>query len=134
MANLNKYIAIGRLTRDPESRASGKIVSFGFCVNNRRKAQDGSWGDEPCYLDVDCFGKTAEFVQQYLRTGDLVLLDGSLRMDQWVTPEGAKRSKLKVNAFAVQGFGGKETAKAVQDEWHGRPEEKQEERQEELPF
>jgi single-strand DNA-binding protein len=49
MANLNKVMLIGRLTRDPESRTfahGGKVASFGFAVNNRRKnAQTGQWED-----------------------------------------------------------------------------------------
>ena len=51
MANLNKVMLIGRLTRDPESRAfnnGGKVVKFGFAVNNRRKNQQtGEWLEEP---------------------------------------------------------------------------------------
>ena len=51
MANLNKVMLIGRLTRDPEVRMfanGGKVAHFGFAVNNRRKnTQTGQWEDEP---------------------------------------------------------------------------------------
>src|SRR5262245_10230883 len=61
MANLNKVMLIGRLTRDPEVRMfsnGGKVASFGFAVNNRRKNQQtGQWEDEPCFLDCEAFNK-----------------------------------------------------------------------------
>ena len=57
MANLNKVMLIGRLTRDPEVRtfaSGGKVAKFGFAVNNRRKnATTGQWEDEPVFIDVD---------------------------------------------------------------------------------
>ena len=53
MANLNKVMLIGRLTRDPEVRMfsnGGKVAKFGFAVNNRRKNQQtGQWEDEPVF-------------------------------------------------------------------------------------
>jgi len=105
MANLNKVVLIGRLTRDPEIRAfpsGGKVASFGFAVNNRRKNQStGQWEDEPVFIDVDAFnrgefGKQADLVEQYLRKGRQVFIEGHLKLDQWTSQDGQKRSKLKV--------------------------------------
>ena len=78
MANLNKVMLIGRLTRDPEMRTfanGGKVAKFGFAVNNRKKNQQtGQWEDEPVFLDVEAFNretgrKLADLVEQYLRKG-----------------------------------------------------------------
>jgi single-strand DNA-binding protein len=105
MANLNKVMLIGRLTRDPEVRTfanGGKVAKFGFAVNNRRKnAQTGQWEDEPVFIDVDAFnrgdfGKKADLVEQYLKKGHQVFIDGHLQLDQWTAQDGQKRSKLKV--------------------------------------
>ncbi len=105
MANLNKVMLIGRLTRDPEVRAfanGGKVAAFGFAVNNRRKNQQtGEWEDEPCFLDIEAFnrgefGKLADRVEQSLRKGQQVFLEGHLRLDQWTDKDGQKRSKLKI--------------------------------------
>ena len=74
MANLNKVMLIGRLTRDPEMRTfanGGKVAKFGFAVNNRKKNQQtGQWEDEPVFLDVEAFNretgrKLADLVEQY---------------------------------------------------------------------
>lgn len=105
MANLNKVMLIGRLTRDPEVRAfanGGKVAKFGFAVNNRRKnPSTGQWEDEPVWLDVEAFnrgdfGKNADLVEQYLRKGSQVFIEGHLQLDQWTDKEGQKRNKLKI--------------------------------------
>jgi single-strand DNA-binding protein len=104
MANLNKVMLIGRLTRDPESRAfsnGGKVTKFGFAVNNRRRnASTGEWEDEPVFLDVDAFnrgemGKLADRAEQ-LRKGQQIFIEGHLKLDQWTGQDGQKRSKLTI--------------------------------------
>jgi single-strand DNA-binding protein len=106
MANLNKVMLIGRLTRDPEVRtfgSGGKVAAFGFAVNNRKKnAQTGEWEDEPVFLDVEAFNretgrKLADQVEQYFRKGAQFYLEGHLRLDQWQDKnDGSKRSRLKI--------------------------------------
>jgi len=111
MANLNKVMLIGRLTRDPEVRTfsnGGKVANFGFAVNNRRKnSSTGEWEDEPVFIDVEAFnrgdyGKLADTVEQYLKKGQQVFIEGHLKLDQWTSQEGQKRSKLKVVADNFQ--------------------------------
>jgi single-strand DNA-binding protein len=104
MANLNKVMLIGRLTRNPEVRTfsnGGKVAKFGFAVNNRRKNQQtGNWEDEPVFIDVEAFnrgefGKQADLVEKYLTQGRQVFIEGHLRLDQW-EKDGQKRSRLLV--------------------------------------
>jgi single-strand DNA-binding protein len=105
MANLNKVMLIGRLTRDPEVRTfsnGGKVANFGFAVNNRRKNQSsGQWEDEPVFIDVAVFnrgetGRQADLAEQSLRKGHQVFLEGHLKLDQWQAQDGQKRSKLTI--------------------------------------
>ena len=105
MANLNKVMLIGRLTRDPEVRMfsnGGKVAMFGFAVNNRRKnQQSGQWEDVPVFLDIEAFnrgetGRQADLVEQYLHKGSQVFIEGHLQLDQWTAQDGQKRSKLKI--------------------------------------
>src|SRR5438128_8357521 len=106
MANLNKVMLIGRLTRDPEVRTfatGGKVAAFGFAVNNRRKnQQSGQWEEEPVFLDLEAFnrGETgrqlADQIEQYLRKGQQVFIEGHLKLDQWTAQDGQKRSRLKI--------------------------------------
>jgi single-strand DNA-binding protein len=111
MANLNKVMLIGRLTRDPEVRMfanGGKVAKFGFAVDNRKKnPQTGQWEDDPVFIDVDAFnrgesGKTADLVEQYLRKGHQAFIEGRLKLDQWTSQDGQKRQKLMVIVDNVQ--------------------------------
>jgi single-strand DNA-binding protein len=104
MANLNKVMLIGRLTRKPEAvnfSNGGKVAKFGFAVNNRKKdPNSGEWVDDPVFLDVEAFnrgefGKKADLVMQYLDKGKQVFIEGHLRMDQW-EKDGQKRNKLVI--------------------------------------
>ena len=105
MANLNKVMLIGRLTRDPEVRTfstGGKVANFGLAVNNRRRnPSTGDWEDEPVFIDMAVFnrgeqGRQADLTEQYLRKGHQVFIDGHLKLDQWTSQDGQKRSKLSV--------------------------------------
>jgi single-strand DNA-binding protein len=105
MANLNKVMLIGRLTRDPEVRTfstGGKVAKFGFAVNNKKKNDTtGQWEDVPVFVDISAFNREkgrqlADLVEQYLHKGNQAYIEGHLTLDQWTTPEGQKRSMLKV--------------------------------------
>jgi len=111
MANLNKVMLIGRLTREPEIRMfsnGGKVAKFGFAVNNRRKNNaTGQWEDEPVFIDVEAFnrgenGKQADLVEQYLHKGHQAYVEGHLKLDQWTDKDGQKRSRLLIVLDNVQ--------------------------------
>jgi len=106
--SFNRVILAGNLTRDPEMRvAPGKteVVYTGLAVNDRRKNADGDWVDEPTFVDVTLFGRTAEVANKYLSKGSPVLIEGRLKLDRWETNEGQKRSKLKVICDRMQMLG-----------------------------
>jgi single-strand DNA-binding protein len=105
MANLNKVMLIGRLTRDPEIRTfpnGGKVANFGFAVNNwKRNPTTGEREQEAVFLDVKAFNresgrKLADLVEQYLHKGNQAYLEGHLQLDQWTSQDGQKQSKLRV--------------------------------------
>lgn len=103
MANVNKVILVGRLTRPPETRTfanGGKVAQFGFAVSNRKKNQStGQWEDEPMFIDCKVFnrgesGQQADRVQESLAKGNQVFLEGHLVFEQWDDKNGGgKRSK-----------------------------------------
>lgn len=106
MANLNKVILIGNLTRDPESRTTGGgmvIANMGLAVNRRYKNAQGVSTDETTFVDITAFGPTANFAAQYLRKGNQVSIDGRLKLEQWQDRNtGQNRSKLIVIAENIQ--------------------------------
>lgn len=117
MANFNKVILIGRLTREPESRTfanGGKVVKIGFAVSNRKKnAQTGAWEDEPMYIDCEAFnrgemGKLADTIEKFCHKGSQICIEGRLHLDNWDDKAtGAKRSKHKVVIDTMQLLDGK---------------------------
>lgn len=103
MANLNKVILSGNLTRDPELRftPSGLPVATFRLATNQRVRQHDAWIDEVCYIDVVTFGKQAESVAEYLAMGKLALVEGRLRWRQWEGRDGQRRSKYDIVANSV---------------------------------
>lgn len=104
MASLNKVYLIGNLTRDPEKRytPSGTAVCEArLAVNHKYKTANGEWKEDPCFVSVTIWGKTAENVVEYKRKGDPLLIEGRLKYDQW-EKEGQKFSKIVVVADSVQ--------------------------------
>lgn len=100
MANFNKVILAGNMTRDPELRYTPKgtaIAKFGLAINRNWTAEDGQKREEVTFVDVDAFGKQAEVIGQYLKKGRPVLVEGRLKLDQWDDKQtGQKRSRLGV--------------------------------------
>ncbi len=100
MANLNKVMLIGNLTRDPELRytPSGKAVAdISLAINRVWNNDAGQKQEETIFVDVTLWSRQAELAQQYLTKGRGVYIEGRLQMDTWDDKEtGKKRSKLKV--------------------------------------
>ena len=96
---------IGNLTRDPEVRHTPKgtaVGDFGLAMNMTYRSQDGSDKEEVCYVDVVVWGRQAETCKQYLSKGRQVFIEGRLQLDQWESPQGEKRSRLRIRAERVQ--------------------------------
>lgn len=109
MADYNKVILMGNLTRDPDLKytpAGKAVANFSLAVNRRYKVND-EWNEETDFFDIVVFGKQAENCTEYLKKGRPVLVDGSLQQRRWETDEGQKRSKIEVVAIAVQFLGQK---------------------------
>jgi single-strand DNA-binding protein len=106
MANFNKVILAGNLTRDPEVRYTPKgmaIAKFGLAINRTWKNESGESKEEVTFVDIDAFGRQAEVISQYLKKGRPVLVEGRLRLDQWDDKQtGQKRSRLGVVLEAFQ--------------------------------
>jgi single-strand DNA-binding protein len=99
VANYNKVILIGNLTRDPQLRYTPSqmaVCEFGLAINRRRRNSAGEQQDETCFVDITAWSKQAETISKYLAKGRQILVEGRLTFDRWETPEGQKRSKLRV--------------------------------------
>lgn len=105
--DLNKVIITCRLCADPEVKtfaSGGKVANMRLAVNNSKKNQQtGQWEDNPTFVDASAFnrgdfGKTADTVEQYLKKGSRILVEGRLRLEQWEDKNGGgKRSKVSID-------------------------------------
>ena len=110
MANVNKVILIGNLTRDPELKylpSQTAVCEFGLAVNRRWTAQDGTQKEETTFVDCSSFGRQAETLSKYVKKGNPLFVEGRLKLDQWEAQDGSKRSKMRVVIENFQFLGGR---------------------------
>ncbi|MGA8660154.1 MAG: single-stranded DNA-binding protein [Chthoniobacterales bacterium] len=109
MANLNRVLLIGNLTRDPEIRYTPKgtaVADIGLAVNRVLNTEEGERREEVTYVDVVLWGRLAEIAEQYLKKGRPVFIEGRLQLDTWDDKQtGQKRSRLRVVAESLQLLG-----------------------------
>jgi single-strand DNA-binding protein len=111
MANINRVVLVGNLTRDPELRhtpGGTPVCSLRIAVNSRRRDESGNWVDKPNYFSVSVFGNQAESCAQYLSKGRPVGIDGRLDWREWQAQDGAKREAVEIVAESVQFLGSRD--------------------------
>lgn len=100
MANFNRVILAGNLTRDPELRVTQSgiaVCGFGLAVNRVR-----SKNDEVDFFDITAWRELGETIANYKKKGDSVLVEGRLQFSQYTDRDGNKRSKVDVVADNIQ--------------------------------
>lgn len=101
---MNSLVLVGRITKDVELRyipGSGTAVaSFTIAVDRDYAKKDGS--RETDFILVEVMGKSAEFCANYLGKGRLVAINGSMRVDNYQTQDGERRTFTKCSAKNVQ--------------------------------
>ena len=105
MGAMNRVFLMGNLTRDPALRRTptGAAVSdIGLAVSEKYRNKAGELVETTCFADIVVWGRQAEACGQYLTKGAPVVVEGRLQLDQWQTPAGEKRSRLRVRADRVQ--------------------------------
>ena len=111
MANLNRVLLIGNLTRDPELRVTPKgtsICQFGLAVNRTFKDGTGQSREETTFVDIEAWGRQGEVISKYCTKGRPLFVEGRLRFDQWEDKtSGQKRSRLTVVLENFQFIGGR---------------------------
>ena len=105
MANFNKVLLMGNLTRDiqltylPSNQMP--IANFGIATNRTWTSADGQKKEEATFVDCSAFGKTAEILAKFVKKGDPLFVEGRLKLDTW-EKDGQKHSKLKVTVENFQ--------------------------------
>lgn len=111
MANVNKVILIGNVTRDPEVKFTPKgsaVTDVGLAINRNYTLDNGEKREETIFVDVELWGRLAEIAGEYAKKGRPIYIEGRLRMDTWEDKaSGQKRSRMKVVGENLQLLGGR---------------------------
>lgn len=100
---LNHIVIMGRLTRDPEVRATGSgitVCNFSVAVDRDFTGKDGG-EKETDFIDCVAWRKTAEFVTKYFTKGSMIVVSGRLQIRSWTDNDGNKRRTAEVVADNV---------------------------------
>ena len=111
MANVNKVILIGNVTRDIEVKFTPKgsaVADVGLAINRKYSLDNGEKREETTFVDIELWGRLAEIAGEYAKKGSPLYVEGRLRMDTWDDKtSGQKRSRMKVVGENIQLLGGR---------------------------
>mgnify|MGYP001362492597 CR=1 FL=1 len=102
--SLNRVILTGRLTRDPEFKASQSgvgVAKLSMAVDSFYKGEK-----KTSFVDLTAFGKNAELLRDYFKKGYPIGIDGALHQENW-EKDGEKRTKIVVYIDRIEFMGGK---------------------------
>jgi single-strand DNA-binding protein len=112
MASVNKVIIVGNLGRDPEVRtfpSGDRVANVTIATTDRWKDKtSGEMKEATEWHRVVFNGRLAEIVEQYLRKGSQVYLEGSLRTRKWTDKDGIEKYTTEIRADQMQMLGKRE--------------------------
>ena len=97
MANLNKIMVIGNITRDIEVKyipSGAAVCQFSVAVNRTWNNKAGEKQEETTFLDVEAWEKQAEVIAQYCKKGSSIYVEGRLKSEQWDDKTTGQNSSL----------------------------------------
>lgn len=100
----NKVTLVGRISTDLELRYTGSnkaYCRFNLAVNRMNEGTD--------FIPVTVWGKPAENLVSYQNKGSLILVDGSISMNNYTDKDGNNRTSFEVMTSNVQFLGNKKT-------------------------
>ncbi len=105
--SLNKVILVGRLGQDPKlsyTQSGQALAKLRLATDESYKDKSGQWVDQAEWHNVTVWGQQAEYVNNYLAKGALVLVEGRLQTRKWQDKDGQDRYSTDVVASRVQGL------------------------------
>lgn len=120
MGSVNKVILVGNLGRDAETKFTGNgfaVSRFSLATTDRRKdSKTGEWVDKTEWHRIVLLGKQAESLQDYLKKGKQIYVEGRLETRSWDDKEGQKRYTTEIIADRIQLLGSAGRGGAARDD------------------
>jgi single-strand DNA-binding protein len=114
---VNKWVGIGRLGRDPETKFlndGSAVTNFSIAIDESYKNKDGEKVQKTEWVNIVTYRKLAEICGNYLAKGKLVFIEGKLQTRTWEDKDGNKRSSTEIVANDMKMLDGKATGKQEQ--------------------
>lgn len=110
--SVNKVILVGNITRDAEVRAVGQnqVARFGLATSNKYRNSQGETVEETEFHNIEYWGNSGVF--QYLKKGQQVFVEGSIKTDKWSDQQGNEKSAVKIKALSLQLLGSRPQTQA----------------------
>jgi single-strand DNA-binding protein len=115
----HKVTAVGHLGRDPEMRylpSGDPVTNFSMATSEKWKDREGNKQERTIWWRVSCFGKQAEIVNEYLKKGRKVLVEGTMVADPktgnpriWTGQDGEARASFELKAQTVKFLDGRDS-------------------------
>ena len=108
--SVNKVILVGRLGKDPETKfttGGQALATFTMATDSSYKDRNGERQKKTEWHRIKIWGKLAEIVQQYLKKGSLVFIEGRIETREWQDKEGQKRYTTEIVANEMRMLGGR---------------------------
>ena len=111
MASVNKVILVGNLGADPEVRympSGDAVANIRLATTDRYKdKQSGEFKEMTEWHRVSFFGRLAEIVNEYLKKGSSVYIEGRIRTRKYQAQDGTDRYSTEIVADQMQMLGGR---------------------------
>lgn len=111
MADLNMWIGIGRLGRDPEVKYlpnGDAACNFSIAVGKKWKDKNsGETKEQTTWVRCSAFGKTAELIGQYAKKGGQVRINGELSVRKYNDKDGVEKESTEIRVQDFQLLGGR---------------------------
>ncbi len=109
--SVNKAIVLGNLGQDPDVRSTSggqMVANFSVATNRSWTGKDGQKQEQTEWHNIVAWGKLAEIIEQYLKKGDQVYIEGRLQTRSWEDKSGEKRKTTEIVAqeMVMLGSGG----------------------------
>jgi single-strand DNA-binding protein len=116
MASVNKVILVGNLGADPESRylpSGDAVANIRLATTDRYKDKtSGEMKELTEWHRVSFFGRLAEIVNEYLKKGSSVYIEGRIRTRKYTDQAGVEKYATEIVADQMQMLGGRSGAGA----------------------
>jgi single-strand DNA-binding protein len=113
MAGLNKVLLIGNVGGDPEIRvlpSGAKVANFSLATTESYTDKSGQRQNQTEWHRVEIWEGLANVVEQYVKKGDPLYVEGKIRSEKWTDQNGQEKTGIRIRATSMQMLGSRNSS------------------------